>query len=183
MLTVQTLLTLTWSDKLPRTKDPPQKPSRQSALPPAAYLHKLLPLPTGWRQLWLKPSGGRDGPAASPGPSQWALQHLGQCAAAKCNGLTPVHHRRPLGATWNWLCHFPNTFTSHSPLAAAVQSWECFLLLRPSQERKPACLAAQKVSFKEENASLSQKVALSLRQVFLNSGAAQTSKNSVLLLG
>lgn len=144
MLTVQTLLTLTWSDKLPRTKDPPQKPSRQSALPPAAYLHKLLPLPTGWRQLWLKPSGGRDGPAASPGPSQWALQHLGQCAAAKCNGLTPVHHRRPLGATWNWLCHFPNTFTSHSPLAAAVQSWECFLLLRPSQERKASVLGYSK---------------------------------------
>lgn len=52
-----------------------------------------------------------------------------------------------------------------------------------AKNKKPACLAAQKVSFKEENASLSQKVALSLRQVFLNSGAAQTSKNSVLLLG
>lgn len=66
-------------------------------------------------------------------------------------------------------------YFSHGHSAAAVQSWECFLLLWPGHERKASVLGrSKKLAFKD-NARLSQKVDFSLNHVFPSNTTAQTS--------
>lgn len=162
VLIVQTPLILTGQKRPPPHPDPPRKHSCQRAQSSAACPHALLLLPTARGQLWLKPPGGMGGPGpllvCHSGPwSSWADVPLSATALPQ---LTKTPRTK---STWNWLQHFPNPLTFQAvPLLWLSSSGSASSSLGLATKGKPGCLAAQKVSLKEQNASLSQKVAVAI---------------------
>ena len=123
--------------------------------------------------------GGRDrshrGMGAPRAPS------CGRCGiwnSVLRRGASPSSLRKTFGVQAPGCGIFLTPHSGSPPVA--VRSRGCFLLLRPNTEGKPGSLAARKASFKEENASLSQKVALAIVKSSRTAGQLRLVKNSVL---